>query len=61
MHQPFLTSFDSLVESIVACCPDSDMWLPFNILWRKSVMQILSLMGVVWYLVPSQIVAWIRF
>ena len=61
MHQPFSNSFASLVECIVARSPDSDLWLPLNSLWRKPMICIFSPMGVVWYLVPSWIVAWIRF
>ena len=61
MHQPLSTSFASVVESIVARSPYADLWLPFKSQWQKPVMQILSSIGVVWYLVPPQIVAWIRF
>ena len=28
MHQPFSTSFASLVEIIVARSPNADLWLP---------------------------------
>ena len=61
MHQPFSTSFARSVEIIVAHSPDADLWLTFKSRWRKSVMRILSSMGVVWYLVLLLIVACIRF
>ena len=48
MHQHFSTYFASLVERIVACLPDDNLWLPFNIRWRKFLMWIFSLMGAVW-------------
>ena len=59
MHQPFSTYFASLVSSIVARSPDADLWLLFNSICRKSVIHVLSLMGAVWYSVPSRIFAWI--
>ena len=61
MHQPFSTSFARSVEIIVVHFPDADLWLTFKSQWRKSVMRILSSMGVVWYLVLLLIVSCIRF
>ena len=59
MNQPFSTSFTSLVAIIVVRLPDADLWLPFDSPWRKSMMRVFSLMGVVCYSVPSLMVAWI--
>ena len=61
MHQSLSNSCASLVVSIIVFLPDADLWLPFEIRWRKSVMRFFPLMGVVWYSVPSLIVALIRF
>ena len=61
MHQPFTTSFAILVASIVARSPDADFWLSFESQWRKSMIHVLSSMGMVRYLVSSLIVSWIHF
>ena len=61
MHQPFSGSFSSLVAIVVMCLPNADLWLSFKSQWRKYVMHILSSVGMVWYSVPSQIVAGTSF
>ena len=45
---------------IVARFTDTDICLSFDSRWRKSVMRVLSSMGVVWYSVTLLIVDWIR-